>query len=334
MSAERGFGVKRLLRPAGWALSTGIFLAGMALAVSLLYPLNDIVRNWRAFYRLEPRSVDILIVGNSHAYATFDTGQFPGYAGKTACILASNSQNVTQTYFNVLEALRYQTPDTIFLEASAINSNDNFRGGQTDDMDWKKESNIDGMRFGLVKLRAVAAQYRPRNWAYALLPIARCHGNWKDPEQILKNGRFLLEGVESFSAFRPSRSQMSEETMRKYAEAEPRDSRYYISETNLRYFHALAALCRERGITLCLVMAPMYDVYIDSINYASMYGRISALAEQEGVPYLDCNARYDEIGLTAQDFEDAYNTYHHLNAAGAEKVTAFVLEELYGEGNG
>lgn len=334
MAAERGFGVKRLLRPAGWALSAGIFLAGVALAVSLLYPLNDIVRNWRAFYRLEPRSVDILIVGSSHAFASFDTEMFQEKTGGTAYILAGNSQNVTQTYFNVLEALKYQTPETIVLEAYSVNANDNFRGGESDDRDWKKESNIDGMRFGLVKLRAVAAQYRPRNWAYALLPIARCHGNWKDVEQIIENSRFLTGGVDRFSSFRPSRSTMSEKTMRKYAEAKVRTAEYVLSESNVHYFRELAALCRERGVSLYVVMAPMYDVYIDSINYESWTEKISALAEQEGVPYLDCNARYDEIGLTAQDFEDAYNTYHHLNAAGAEKVTAFVLEELYGEGNG
>ena len=126
---------------------------------------------------------------------------------------------------------------------------------------------------------------------------------------------------------------MSEETMRKYAEAEEQTSEYIVSESNILHFQKLAALCREKGVSLYVVMAPMYDVYIDSINYTSWMEKISALAEQEGVPYLDCNARYDEIGLTAQDFEDAYNSYHHLNAAGADKVTAFVLEELYDEEN-
>lgn len=325
--------MRRLLKRVKWPLFPGAVAAGMALAVSLLYPLNDIVRNWRSFYQLEPRSVETLIVGSSHAYASFNPDMFQEKTGGTAYILAGNSQSVTQTYFNVLEALKYQTPETIVLEAYSVNANDNFRGGETDDRDWRKESNIDGMRFGLVKLQAVIAQYRPENWAYALLPIARCHTNWKDTEQILENARFLASGAAKFESFRPSKSVMSEKTMQKYAEAKRRTGERTLSETNILHFQKLAALCREEGISLYVVMAPMYDVYIDSINYASWTEKIAALAESEGVPYLDCNARYNEIGLTARDFEDAYNSYHHLNAAGAEKVTAFVLEELYGEEN-
>ncbi len=323
----------RLLKPVRWLLSAGIFFVSMALVISLLCPLNDIIRNWRSFYGQSPQSVETLIVGSSHAYSSFNTAMFEEKTGKTAYILASNSQNTTQTYFNVLEALKYQTPERIILEAYSLDSNDNFRGGESDDKDWKKESNIDGMRFGVVKLQAVMEQYRPENWTYALLSIARFHGNWKHPGDILENARFLLDRPDDFSSFRPSRSTMSEETMRKYAEAEEQTSEYIVSESNILHFQKLAALCREKGVSLYVVMAPMYDVYIDSINYTSWMEKISALAEQEGVPYLDCNARYDEIGLTAQDFEDAYNSYHHLNAAGADKVTAFVLEKLYDEEN-
>lgn len=325
--------MRRLLKPAGWLLSAGIFFAAMFLAVQLLCPLNDIIRNWRSFYCLERQSVETLIVGSSHAYSSFNTDMIREKTGKIAYILASNSQNATQTYFNVLEALKYQTPETIILEAFSLNGDDNFRGWGGNDKDWKKESNIDGMRFGYVKLQAVKAQYLPENWSYALLPIARFHNNWRQPQDIPENVRFLLGQSDAFSPFRPSESQMSDDTMRQFAEAEQQTLEFTISESNVLYFRKLAALCRERGISLYLVMAPMYDVYIDSINYASWTDKITALAEQEEIPYLDCNARYDEIGLIAQDFEDVYSRIIHLNASGADKVTAFVTEELYGKKN-
>lgn len=56
--------------------------------------------------------------------------------------------------------------ESYILEAFSLDDNTNFRYGETPDRDWKKESNIDGMRFGLAKLEAVMAQY----WSYALLP--------------------------------------------------------------------------------------------------------------------------------------------------------------------
>ncbi|WP_286154192.1 hypothetical protein, partial [Sporofaciens musculi] len=60
----------RLLKPVRWLLSAGIFFVSMALVISLLCPLNDIIRNWRSFYGQSPQSVETLIVGSSHAYSS------------------------------------------------------------------------------------------------------------------------------------------------------------------------------------------------------------------------------------------------------------------------
>lgn len=47
-------------------------LAGLRLAVLLLYTPNDIIRTWHRFYTLEEGEAQILVVGSSHAYASFD----------------------------------------------------------------------------------------------------------------------------------------------------------------------------------------------------------------------------------------------------------------------
>ena len=41
--------------------------------------------------------------------------------------------------------------EAVILEAISLNGNNNYRDGDTPDRDWKKESNIDGMRMGLPK---------------------------------------------------------------------------------------------------------------------------------------------------------------------------------------
>lgn len=310
-----------------------LFFAALKISCMLLYPSNLIVRIWSGFYSLKRETVDLLVVGSSHAYATFDPSVISDETGMESYILASNSQNPVQTYYNVKEALHYQHPKVIIMEAFGIDNNNNWRYGATYDRDWKKESNIDGMRFGLTKLEAIMEQYEKDNWSYALLSLARCHDNWADVGTIGGNLAFFTKDIRDFSSFHPSQTSMSEETMEKYAQAGYNPSGWVISATNELHFRKLAQLCREEDITLYLVMAPMYDVYIRSINYDSWNSQITALAESEGVCYLDCNLRYDEIGLTAQDFEDAFNGYHHLNCTGAEKVTRFVMKEFWGQGN-
>lgn len=304
-------------------------LVGLRVVVLLLYPSNAIVRTWHRFYALKEGEAQILVVGSSHAYSTFDPEVIDRITGKSSYILASNSQNTVQAYFNVKEALHYQHPEAIILEAFSLDDNNNWRYGDNFDRDWKKEANIDGMRFGLTKLEAVAEQYLCSNWAYALLPILRCHDNWEDVAAINSNLDFYTGGIEEYSSFHPSETAMSADTAGLYDQADYNPAEWVISETNVLHFHKLARLCREEEIPFYVVMSPMYEGYIRSINYDSWTGRISELAQSEGIPFLDCNLHYDEIGLTAQDFEDAFNGYHHLNGAGAEKVTEFVMETLW-----
>ena len=309
-----------------------LFLILLHTAVLLLYPSNAIFRTWKRFYRLQEGTVDILIVGNSHAFSSFDPELILKMTGQNSYLLTSNSQNVVQIYFNVKEALHYQHPDTIIMEAYALDDNNNWRNGTaTSDRDWKKESNIDGMRFGLTKLEAIARQYLPENWSYAFLPILRCHNNWEDITTIGSNLAFYTGGINSYSPFHPSETKMSDETKALYDTAEYSPEPKVISEINIQYFHKLAQLCRDEDITLCLVMAPMYDGYINSINYQDWQNKIEDLAESESLFYLDCNQYYDEIGLSSRDFEDVYNDYHHLNRDGADKVTEFVFETIYGD---
>lgn len=314
-----------------WLLFILLFLAGLKVWTLLLYPSNHIIYTWRRFYALEKGEAQVLVVGSSHAFSTFDPSVISQITGMSSYILASNSQNTVQAYFNVKEALHYQRPEAIILEAFSLDDNNNWRYGATPDKDWKKEANIDGMRMGPTKLEAVMEQYQRENWSYALLPIARCHGNWKDIASISSNLAFYTGGIREYSSFHPSQSSMSAETAKLYAQAEYNPYEWVISETNEIHFRKLAELCRQEEIPFYVVMAPMYDDYIRSINYESCTGKIAELTESEGVPYLDCNLYYQEIGLAAEDFEDVFNGFHHLNGTGADKTTRFVMEALYGQ---
>lgn len=343
--------IKSLIAPFLFLLAV---LAGICLTNLLLYPSNEITQNWQAFYALAQNSVDILIVGSSHAYSTFDLEAIQQETGKTPYLIASPSQSVQQSYFNVKEALHTQRPQLLVLEAFSLGTTGNVQvvpqqadtsqqaeQSQQDlleaDRDWAKVSNIDGMHMGLTKVEAILTQFRPGNWFYAFAKIQRSHDNWKRIDYLWKNIEFMRAGIYEFNPFMPSVTSMQPETMQLYAEAEGSTEVIRINEESKQYFHKLAQLCRDEGITLCLIMAPMYDQYIASLNYDSWHEELVRLAEEENIRYIDCNILYDEIGLTAQDFEDAYTNIHHLNGGGARKVSLYISEELgelYEKGNG
>ena len=102
-------------------------LAGLRISVLLLYPSNGIFRTWRRFYALKDGEAQILVVGSSHAYSTFDPAVILRTTGKSSYLLSTNSQNTVQAYFNVKEALHYQKPEAVILEAFSLDNNDNYR---------------------------------------------------------------------------------------------------------------------------------------------------------------------------------------------------------------
>lgn len=306
--------------------------AGMDACTMLFSASNNIIQNWQSFYRQERNSIDCLFVGNSHAFSTFDPDAFDRAWGEKTYILASNSQTVSQAYYNVKEALKYQSPRMIVLEAFSFDNNSNWQDDSVPsdafDRDWKKDANIDGMRMGLVKLEAIRAQYTVKNWPYALFGIIRYHQNWAHPHDILKCLRFLLFEAKAFNGFQPSVTTMGPKVMKEYEDMEERDAPFAISDVNVRAFHALVDLCEKEGVRLVVVMAPMYDKYVEKIHYENQYAAVSSLVEGDGIEYVDCNMLYDEIGLTASDFEDGFSTIVHLNAQGARKVSLYLAERI------
>ena len=326
---------KRILKIGLGLVFLLVLALGVETAATILYPMNDITKNWFHFYRQEKNSIDLMIMGSSHAYSSFDPALFEEETGKKTYILASNSQNITQTYYNLKEVLKYQKPETVLVEAFGMDNNNNWQNTSDESFDknWKKESNIDGMRWGLEKIEAICNQYTFADWPYAALKISRTHQNWTSVEQITANYDFYRQGFAEFSCFHPSESSMSEEVQEQYKNMKVQKAEFQISEGNREHFHKLAGLCREHGITLYLVMAPLYDEYVKNVNYESRYQLLSSLAEEENVEYLDCNYYYDEIGLRAEDFEDLYSSYHHLNRDGAEKVSEFLLRGWYEKDN-
>ena len=101
-----------------------------------------------------------------------------------------------------------------------------------------------------------------------------------------------------------------------------------FGELALDYFDRIVSLCRERGIELVLIKAPT-----DSWRYPwhdEYEAKVQALAEQYGLSYYNFLNDVARIGL---DFStDTYDTGHHLNVWGAEKLSSYfgnILVERY-----
>jgi hypothetical protein len=89
------------------------------------------------------------------------------------------------------------------------------------------------------------------------------------------------------------------------------------------YLDKIVDLCREEGISLLLVTAPVSNVQFDRIrNYGDFHRAIAEYAARHNLPYLDFNMINAEKGLFGDEhFYDA----GHLNDQGAKIANAYYI---------
>lgn len=63
---------------------------------------------WNEFYELPKNSLDMVFLGSSHSYCTFDPENFDSVLGTSSYQLGMPLQHMDSTYFTLLEVLNYQ----------------------------------------------------------------------------------------------------------------------------------------------------------------------------------------------------------------------------------
>ena len=87
---------------------------------SVLKPKSaDGLSTYSAFYDLDKNTVDVLVLGSSHAFVNFSTDTLWSEYGISSFNLGGGVQPFWNTYYNLKEALKTQKPELIVLDAYA-----------------------------------------------------------------------------------------------------------------------------------------------------------------------------------------------------------------------
>lgn len=318
-------------RTAGYFVLSAIFLALVLVMFLLLTAVmqtpGSAVDRKRAIEQRPADSIDTLVIGNSHAYCTFDPAVMEQASGKRVFNAGMPDQKIDIMYYNLLETLKTQKPDTIIMEGFVLGRSDSVYQGYIADMD--------AMDPGLNKLKACFEIYPDKYDAVRMfISLYRSHNNWKKPTIIKGNLKYMLGMVKpnsNFNGFYSLASRMSDATLQKYRDAGSIKFAPVIDDYTTDYFSRVAKLCRDRGIRLVVSMAPFNDVYLEKVNYSAFNEKLSELCKNEGVELVDFNTLYKEVGLEYGDFEDAFHHAQHMNKWGAAKVSKYMAGYLMGQ---
>ena len=251
---------------------------------------------------------DVIFVGDCEAYSAFVPPLIYEEYGIRSFVRGSPSQTIAQSYYLILDTLKYESPDAIVLSVYALSKNEPNKEAYN-------RMTLDGMRLSAEKIRAVYDSVgEDESIPSYFLPILRFHSRIYELEgediaylfsrpRVSHNGYFMQKGI---IAGEPTNYSLT-------AQTDP------IPDENIDYLNKILDACREKEVELILVKSPTSSWRYPW--YDEWDRQIEKYAEKNSLEYYNLIKYSGEIGIDLA--ADSYDGGFHLNVYGAEKTSSF-----------
>lgn len=299
------------------------FFALLILFGSVLKPARMVevaIENYHAgyegIYELEPDTLDVVFLGSSHVFCSVSPEDIFEAEGITSYVLASSCQRVWQSYYNLEEVFRRQSPKAVILDVfMCLNGNKQSEA-------FNREA-IEPMNLSLAKLEAIrtAVDKNPDQESFLsyLLPVFRYHDRWES----LEEGDFLKFLKDPHSETKGYIPRMAI-TSAVFNEADYKNSD--MAELNQiceGYLQKINDLCNKNHAEFILVKFP--TCLWNGANALA----VQNFADKAGIRYLDFCADENLIRAVNIDWStETLDRGNHLNYDGSMKVSKFMSEFL------
>lgn len=260
------------------------------------------------FREIERESVDILAVGPSYVYCTFNPVELYRATGLRSHVLGSSGQPIEATFHYLKMALGRCRPKVVVIGTSM------FVSGSAEKAigdEGAAHFAADPIPLGFEKLAMLQDMRLAGDIEGYLFPFVKYHQRWKalmahdfglgdipNVPYSVHCGYRLWAGCRKNALRRIDVSQLASTS---------------IPERSLEILGRMVRLTEESGARAVLLSAPRKG--------AAANGRLAALheyANENGLALLDLNECFDEVGF---DNETDFRDESHLNVLGAEKAT-------------
>lgn len=278
-------------------------------------------QNIIGFYGEEEDSLDVVVIGASCVYRYWDCMYAWKEYGFTSYDYSIGSMSAAATIFAIKDIMKTQEPRVVVFDVRKILSSfPDTEGGI-----WGA---LDAQDYNMNRLAAV--QYYCRLNGIALkdawteiVDIIRYHDNhealaselsWqlldnRADESLDKEGFYKGFAIAPDHAFINAPFDTWPEGT---ADLEPIQETVYID---------ILEYCRSNDVPLLLVSSPFALTLEDALEL----NRIEEIAQEYGVPFLNSNKFYEEMGL---DFQTDFYDVNHVNLYGADKYTDFLARYM------
>lgn len=312
----------------------GIILIGLLfLIINAINPLftESETSVWSDFYTQDKNSVDILVLGNSHANAGIDKTIIEANLNAKVISLATKGQNIYQTYYCALEAYKYQTPKVLIIENFLFYERltlDEFIDQDPTTNDYlKRYLTFEGKRIGEVKLMESKALFNG-SVVENMFPAIKKHDQWNNFDKIRK--RIYEQDVKIGNT---GITVMDQDKVVAY-NLHPKFEldKFNVLPDEHEALSQIVKLAKEKGTEqIILLTIPFFKGYRDRIDYNSLRDPLTKFAqENSNVKYLDLNSIFQTWDNTFFS-NDPVGYNQHLNYKGAIKVSNYLASTLKSE---
>ncbi len=269
--------------------------------------------------------VDVVVLGNSHAYTGISPEFMSGALKSNAFVLANPGTTAADCYWNLKALLELHQPRVVALETYALDERDHHH------------MNAD-MLVNQIKAFQVR-KHAGRQWAssLSLFPlddlglalsetVRNHHYTWEGFPSGRGRAKYSLQ-ERHLGQFIRFTTGMTDSLVQEYGRLGPvvDGSEKFISDENRHYAAKIAELCAAQGIELMLFTLPMYKDHV--ANAEPWMARFESLAEELQLPYLNLQTE-NNLSQNPTYFENTREPNQHMtflgSVAASDRLSAFI----------
>lgn len=278
---------------------------------------SDGIYGLTKFYELNSDTVDVLILGSSHAFEDFNTGILWNEYGMASFILGGSVQPMWNTYYYLKEALKTQTPQLILLEGYMVVGYSEFLGGSSEII-----KNTYGLKWSKDKAEAIRISAPEERWDEFLFEYTQYHTRYtklSKSDFISNQGNPLYVDWKGFGCNMVTTPLEVEDVTEVVEKSQ-------LHEKTEKYYRMIIELAKENNIPMLIVISPYAGINVDE---QAKYNAAKEIADEYNVPFINYNLLIDDIGM---DFSTDVADTAHLNYRGNQKysyaVGAYIKENF------
>ena len=259
-------------------------------------------------------SLDVLILGNSHAQLAIDDALLSDMLDANIYNAAFSQQQAATSYYILSKAFKYQSPDTVVLDAYTLIQQ--IQGGYT------------FIPLSPAKLKYFSMIRGEGFFAGCFFPISDYHNFWARSHPFRPMIANLTSGSEQPAPYETLHV-MSKEAVTKHEtiNSEERIDPFY--ENRFPILDEINDLCQKNDAQLIITMLPFYGPLLDKIDYESIYyDKLKSFCDERVITYYDYNMQSTQDWSYKYFQEQDYTQNTHLNIYGQRMATLELAQYL------